>query len=682
MTFFSPPSGGIPMNSTNGKQENVEVINAASKPRIFRISLRIPITLVATAVLSSLLPPVLAQAPVNDVVSWPSGLLLLAAILYAALGTSPDLLWEIEPVTGFFLFAGLPKISFATMRRADWVANACHYIPGIQSASGRSNFWVRSSEVTTEARARALEKVLSQLRCTTYRPPGTPLDEKTWSITPSGMLTKPTLVPSSPSYEIKCPLPIARDFLLFAAIEYHTFREWEVQIYSKGSMVFSTNNMTPYAIIDVYSEEEAIQVVAAQMVRRPHSQSPLRGMAKKTGEGKHGPYALDLDTIDRNIPICAIDFHSYAPEGHKVSATLSELGRSYFRIVRYLNDNAPRDIGLSGQIARIQVKQTLWIAILGGAILDSGRLTIQNLPGDWWSQDFSTTDAYLERINAIVDLLEPYAGTETQFNDLAFSGGINRRSAIPFFIAGLIGQIIVCYFLTVGTSAGIWTSLALANSLYAGRLTDWHSIYYSKRPPATGNDQPGMKLYLPGSPSKEVMVIATFDRSAPREGPGLRSGFFLSIFGLAAAILGAIFQEQTRATLSFSPITPTPPWVVYTSVFLCIGTTILILSMLIVQQLYAKTWANDSEFPTRMMAYSTLPSSIVVCALAVAFRLKGWDHLWPVLDAITFLSGFPLAMIENGRFFGVDENVLHLVLLNRWMMGAVGSSLGSSVHSR
>lgn len=165
----------------------------------------------------------------NDVVSWPSGLLLLASILYAALATSPDLLWEIEPVTGFFLFAGLPKISLSTMRRVAWVASACHFVPGIRSAFGRSNFWVRSNEVSTEARAKALEKVLSQLRCVTYRPPGTLLDEKMWSITSSGMLTKPILVPSSPQYEYRCPLPIARDFLLFAAIDYHAFREWEVQ---------------------------------------------------------------------------------------------------------------------------------------------------------------------------------------------------------------------------------------------------------------------------------------------------------------------------------------------------------------------------------------------------------------------------------------------------------------------
>ena len=563
------------------------------------------------------------------------------------------------------------------MRRVNWVASACHFFPGIRSAFGQSNFWVRSNEVTPKARAEALEKVLSQLRCITYRPSETPLDEKMWSLTSSGMLTKPRLVPSSPPYEIKCPLPIARDFLLFAAIDYHAFREWEVQIYLKGSMVFSTKNMTPSAIIDVHSEEDAIHVVAAQMVQRPHSQSPLRGIARKTSDDEYGPYVLDLDNIDRNIPICAIDFHSYAPDGHKVSATLSELGHSYFRVVRYLKDNSPHDIGLSGQIARIEVGQTLWIAILGGAILDSGRLTIQNLPGRWGSRNLSADDAYLNRINTIINLLEPYAGTETQFSDLVFSGGINRRSAIPFFIAGLFGQVMVYYFLSVGTSAGVWTSVALANSLYAGRLTDWHNLYYGKRPVETGNDQPGMKMYLPGSASKKLMIIATFDRSTPKEGTGLRSGFFMSIFGLVAAIFGAIFQEETRVALSFSPTSPTP-----TCVVLCIGTTFLVLSMLIIQQLYEKTWANDSEFPTRLMTYSTFSSSIAVCALAVIFRLKGWEHFWPILDAITFLSGFPLGMIENGRLFAADDNMLRLVLLNRWMMGAVGSSLGSSIHAR
>ena len=541
---------------------------------------------------------------------------------------------------------------------------------------------MRSNEVSTEARAKALDRVLSKLRCVTYRPSEIPLDKKMWSITSSGMLIKPSLISSSPSYVFKGPPPTAHDFLLFAAVDYHAFREWEVQIYSKGSMVFSTRNMTASAIIDVQSEEDAIQVVAAQMVRRPHSQSVLRGRATKLSDDENGPYALDLDTIDRNVPICSIDFHSYSAEDHKVSATLSELGRSYFRVVRYLKDNSPRDIGLSGHIAHIEVAQTLWIALLGGATLDSGRLTIQNLPGGWIMRDISADDAYLERIDTVLDLLEPYAGTSTQFSDLTFSGGISRCTVFPFFIAGLFGQMIVCYFLSVGTSAGIWTSVALANLLYAGHLTDWHSLYSGKASVQSGNDQPGMKMYLPGSPSKDLMIIATFDRSTPKEGSRLRSGYFLSIFGLAAAIFGAIFKETTCVALGIRPASPTPPWVIYTTIFLCIGTTFLILSMLVVQQLSAKTWADDAEFPTRLMTYSTLPSSFTVCALAIVFLLRGWEHLWPILDVITILSGFPLGMIENGRMFSADDNMLHLVLLNRWMMGAVASSLGSSLRGK
>ncbi len=270
------------------------------------------------------------------------------------------------------------------MRRVNWVSSACHFVPGIRSAYGQSNFWVRSNDITANARAQALERVLSQLKCVTYKPVETPLDTAMWSLTSAGMIKKAISISDGPSYayEAKCPLPTGRDFLLFAAIDYHAFREWEVQIYMKELLVFSTKNMPPSSIIDVNNEEEAIQVVAAQMVRRPHSQSPLRGMAEKINDHEYGPYILDLETLNRNVPVCAIDFHSYAPEEHKVSATLSELARSYFRVVTYIKNNSPPGIGLSGQVARIEVGQTLWISILGGAIFDTGRVTIQNCLDD------------------------------------------------------------------------------------------------------------------------------------------------------------------------------------------------------------------------------------------------------------------------------------------------------------
>ena len=647
--------------------------------QILKISLRIPVTIITTAVIALSLPLVFAQAPVNDVVSWPPGLLLLATVLYATLGTSPHELWEIEPVTGIFLFTGLPKLSIRGMQRVNWVTSACHFVPGIRSAYGRANFWVRSNSISAGARAQALERVLSQLRCVTYRPLETPLNEDLWEITSAGLMIRVNLVPQSPTFETKCPAPVARDFLLFAAIDYHAFREWEVQVFSNSKMVFCTKNMPPSSIIDVASERDALYVVTAQMVRRPHSQSPLRGVATRVGDNEYGPvYTINLDLINHDIPMCAIDFHSYAPQGHKVSATLSELARSYFRVVQYLKQNSLQQIGLSGQVARVEVGQTLWISILGGAVLDTGRLTIQNLPGRWGMKGVSADDAYLTRIDSVLQQLAPYAGTATEFGDLVFSGGINRRSAVPFFIAGIFGQIVVCYFLSVGTSAGVWTSVALANSLYAGRLTDWHSMYYGKAL-AKSDEQPGMKMYVPGSSSKALMVIATFDRSTPKEG-GLRPGFFMATCGLAAAILGAIFVRQTRVTLRFGPSALTPSWILYTAVVLCLGTTLLVTSMLVVQQSYEKTWWEDSELPTRWMAYSTFSCSVAVCVLAVVFKLKGLDRLWPVLDALTWLSGVPLGMLENGRSFSADDNMLHLVFINRWMMGAVASALGSGIR--
>ncbi|KIK01119.1 hypothetical protein K443DRAFT_7167, partial [Laccaria amethystina LaAM-08-1] len=125
-------------NSLHRTQES----SAANESNhILKISLRIPATIITTAVIALSLPLVFAQAPVNDVVSWPPGLLLLATVLYATLGTSPNQLWEIEPVTGVFLFTGLPKLSIRGMQRVNWVTSACHFVPGIRSAFGRANFW-------------------------------------------------------------------------------------------------------------------------------------------------------------------------------------------------------------------------------------------------------------------------------------------------------------------------------------------------------------------------------------------------------------------------------------------------------------------------------------------------------------------------------------------------------------
>ncbi|KAJ4470862.1 hypothetical protein J3R30DRAFT_3710824 [Lentinula aciculospora] len=628
----------------------------------------------------SLAQTVLAQAPVNDVVSWPSGLLLLASILYAALGTSADRLWEIEPSSGIFLFSGLPQISIPLMQRVTWSANSCHFIPGVRSANGISNFWIRAEKVTTSARAEALRKALNLLHCVSWdiRTEAVrelKLDNEIWKLTPQGLVHPASQATFPPT--IKPPssvsIPLARDFLLFATIEYHATQHWVAEVRRK-EVIFSTYGMPFHSVVNVDSEDDALSVVAAQMVRRPHGQTSLRAQARTIMDPETEHFFLDLDNVDLDMPICSVDFHAYAPQRSKVSASLRELAHSYYIVVQYIKQLAPRqDCDTTGHIARINFGQTLWVALLGGAVLDHGRITFLNLPGARANWQVSADYAYLTRVESVLEQLEPVANTPAFESTVTGAGGVSRLTAIPFLVAGLIGQMIICYFLSVGTSAGVWTSVILANSLYAGKLHDWHSLYYGK---SDTTDQPGLKLRVPDV-HKNWMCIATFDRSSPKDGL-LRQGFLLNTLGLAAAIFGAIFQSQTRDALGFTPFTPTPSWVVYTSVALCVGTSVLIVLMLILQYVSEKTWAEDAMFPTRVMAYTTLSASLVVAALAVLFRIKNMPEFWPILDALTWISGLPLGMIENGRIFSADDNIMHLVLLNRWMIGAVASAVGSS----
>ncbi|KAI0029485.1 hypothetical protein K488DRAFT_80127 [Vararia minispora EC-137] len=563
--------------------------------------------------------------------TWPSGLLLLASVLYAALGQSCESLWDIDPSIGPFLWSGLPLLSLLIMRRVNWVSRACHFVPFIRSAHGVSNFWIRSDIVSNEARADALRKTSSLLHCVIYGPLQEPIDEGLWRLTSAGLVSPAPFLPSPPSLKpAEIDHPTAHDFLLFAAIDYHAF---------SGAVVFSTKGMPASSVVDIDSEEAALPVVAAQMVRRPHSQSLLRACAKLEGPTEQGPYRLDLEDVKFDVPVCNIDFHSYSPESSKVSASLHELASAYLRVVRHVKQRAEAPNWLvTNQLARISVGQTMWTVILGGALLDSGRLIFQNLPGRWAVKDSSADEAFLTRVEAMLQAIEPYANTQ-KFFDLVFSGGTSRRWTHPFLVAGLCGQMIICYFLSVGTSAGVWTSVALSNSLYVGKLSDWHSVFFGRT--AEGYE-PGMKTYVPDSPSKEIMAIATFDRSPPRRGM-LRPGFLLNTLGLSAAIFGAIFQEQTRTSLGFGPLSPTPNWVVYTAIALSTGTSLLIFVFIILQQRTERTWFDDSITPTR---------------------------LWPVLDTLAWVSGFPLGVLENGGMISIDDNLLHLVLLN--------SSAGSS----
>jgi hypothetical protein len=533
---------------------------------------------------------------------------------------------------------------------------------------------VRSEEVTPIARSDALNKVLSVLDCVVYEERS--FDESLWSLTTTGLVhpldRDITPLPTKGQPPLR---PSPYDFLLFAAIEYHLFYRDEVQVYSGTTMVFTTKGLPKDSVIDVHSEESALPVVAAQMARRPFSQSPL---STHEGGDEIGPYILHIDSISPDMTVCSIDFHSYAPGASKVSATLRELAGAYYRVVQFIKKNpSPRSHGIPEQllvprrVACISVGQTLWIAILGGATLDKGRLTIQNLPGEWQIRNVSADEAYVTRVEVILKVIEKHANKSFSF-DIAFSGGLSRHSAYPFLAAGLIGQILVCYFLSVGTSAGVWTSVVLANSLYAGKLTDWHSMFFGR---AAGEEEPGMKMYVPRT--KELMAIATFDRSTPREGR-LRPGLFLNLFGLIGAALGAAFQHQTRTALKFRPFVRTPTWIVYTSIVLCVVTSLLIATSLMYQQHREKTWLDNNKVPIRWTVYTTLLVSFAISGLAVYLLQSNLAKYWPVLDALTWLSGLPLGALENGRMFSADSNTLHLILLNRWIMGAVASAVGSS----
>jgi hypothetical protein len=102
-------------------------------------------------------------------------------------------------------------------------------------------------------------------------------------------------------------------------------------------------------------------------------------------------------------------------------------------------------------------------------------------------------EAYLTRVDAILAAVAH--ANHISFDDLVFSGETSRGPAVPFLLVGLFGQIIMRFFLSLGTTAGVWTSVALANSLSLGNLTDWHSKYFGKTPTS---EQPRMKMYVPG----------------------------------------------------------------------------------------------------------------------------------------------------------------------------------------
>ena len=657
-------------------------ISPLRSPTALSILIRILVPLTFYTVIVS------AQAPVNDIVSWPSGLLLLATILYAALGTSPDDLWNVEPTTGLFLGRGLPLLSIPIMQKVFWASPVCHFISGIRTAAGTSNFWVRADEIGPETRKECLIRALEDVPCINYGDPVFEIDHSLWDINmwgflkPSSRLSKipsTSVSPPQPSSKQElCPIPSAHDFLLFAAIDYHVDREWDVEVVHRLVRVFSTKGSEASCVFDVNSVEEAIPIVAANIVRRPNSQSLLRRFAVfLDGHYPTDQFPYCTFNIDRFVnskeAVCCIDIHSYAPRGRAIMASLSELAGAYYRVVNYLKTLPSQR--LPGQVAHISVGQSLWVAILGGGLLDNGRVTFQNLPDKQWLFDRTVDEAYRERVFAVLRELKTHNVVQsgTFDNIIAYSGGISRGPAIPFLITGLTGQILVCYFLAVGTSAGVWTSVALANIVFAGRLTDLHSLYFGR---SQGGTEPGFKLRLPNDHSRN-MVVATLDKTCPNEGK-LRPGLLLNMFGFIGAVLGSGFQNRTRNALGFSPFEPCRPWVVYTATGLALFTASLILFVVVSQQIRERIWLNKSQFPYRVAISSTLVTSLLIAILTIVFRMERRMHLWPILDALTWLSGLPLGILENGRMISIDHNVLHLVLILRWLMGAMASAVGSS----
>src|SRR4051794_14634733 len=78
------------------------------------------------------------------------------------------------------------------------------------------------------------------------------IDPALWTITDGGLLqpTTPVRPASGPTKIDPFQPPSVRDFLLFAAIDYHSFREWEVRIESEKRIIFSTKGMEASSVID------------------------------------------------------------------------------------------------------------------------------------------------------------------------------------------------------------------------------------------------------------------------------------------------------------------------------------------------------------------------------------------------------------------------------------------------
>ncbi|EJD37746.1 hypothetical protein AURDEDRAFT_173255 [Auricularia subglabra TFB-10046 SS5] len=111
---------------------------------------------------------VAAQAPVNDVISWPSGLLLLATVIYAAVVRTTNQLWAADPAIGPFLLKGWPFMNVGTRYDCQWSVSSCHIMSEVRPAFGSHACWLCAEQVEPRIREAALARAEKVLSCVTW----------------------------------------------------------------------------------------------------------------------------------------------------------------------------------------------------------------------------------------------------------------------------------------------------------------------------------------------------------------------------------------------------------------------------------------------------------------------------------------------------------------------------------
>ncbi|KAL1695799.1 hypothetical protein GGG16DRAFT_44937 [Schizophyllum commune] len=610
--------------------------------------------------------PVLAQAPVNDIVGWPTGLLLLATCMYVILGTKYEDLWSIDPSIGPFLWSGSPMRSIHALYPSDQTASVCHFLPRVRTVFGPSTIWAPSEKVSEEARADVLRKATKVIHPVLPDPQHIEIGQ-TWPLTASGLLR-----PAEPLANLataqrgQSERATARHFLLFAAIEDLNKRtELEVHVYEGTDRLFSTKGLPRRWVMDVDNEKMALIVVAANLHQLAESQREWCAVTSSPVR------RVQLDRIVADKKLCITSFEPSVDDKCGVYASFNELAEAYFIVVQHHKKEPDVEKRMEGYVAIASVEQTMWLAIFGGALLESGRLTIQNLQG-YREHDMFIDQAFSRRIEHVLDTLSP-RGNDVDLTEITHDFMPSKRSVLShvFFVAGLLGQMITSYFLCASGCVGTWSSVALANSLYSGRLSDWHTRSHGG---ASGAAEAGIWMQAPFT--KDVMCFATLDRSMPRVDKQ-RPGILLNVCGITAAIMGVVFQQQTRTALGFddAPSLMSPSIAYATAVVI----TFLAFLFSVFLALTDLETLTDSDRCMWIWA-STFAGMVIASALGnIMYHARYYlceQTLWIAIDVTVWITGLPLGWLLNGQLpVDVEDTVVHFALASRWMMGALASLL-------